>query len=75
MKILFEVQCQKQCQMIKVEFHFIDSNDILLRIIFTRPLWSAAPNNLQMETLLSARTLNIIKLVFVVLQEPQMHGV
>lgn len=62
--------------MMKVEFHFIDSSDILLGIIFTRLLWSAAPNNLQMETLLgSRRTLNIIKLVFVVLQEPQMHGV
>lgn len=75
-EILFDVQSQKQCQMMKVELHFIDSSDILLGVIFRSPLWSAAPNNLQMETLLSSRKiLNIIKLVFVVLEEPQMHGV
>lgn len=54
---------------------FIDSSDILLGLIFPRPLWYAGPTNLQMETLLSSRRiLNIIKLVFVVLQEPQMHA-
>lgn len=47
-----------------------------LAIIFTRPLWFAAPKNLREETVLcSSRALNLIELIFVVLQEPQMHGV